>query len=165
MPPGQMPPGQMPPGQMPPGQMPPGQMPPGQMPPGAMMPKGETKVIVPDSIKGKWNSAKIIVEDKITKQKQEYLVKLNSDFKVPNSNLRIHVGNFLPDFRMKGLNLTSGSNETRNPALGIQVFENDKKIFPAAGKKWGWLFSKVPTIHPFEHPKYGIILKEGVKKG
>ena len=130
-----------------------------------MMPKGETKVVIPDSIKGQWISARIIVEDKTTKQKQEYLVKLNSDFKVPNSNLKIHVGDFLPDFRMEGLNLTSGSNEARNPALGIQVFENDKKIFPTSGKKWGWLFSKVPTIHPFEHPKYGIILKEGVKKG
>ena len=76
MPPGQMPPGQMPPGQMPPGQMPPGQMPPGQMPPGQqmgktgmMMPKGPSKVVIPDSVKGKWTSAKIIFEDKVSKIK------------------------------------------------------------------------------------------------
>jgi len=174
IPPGQMPPGQMPPGQIPPGQIPPGQMPPGQMPPGGqqqfakpgmMMPRGQSKVLVPESIKGKWSGAKIIFEDKIAKTKQEYTVKLNSDFKIPNSNLKIHVGEFLPDFRMDGLNLTSGSNEPRNPALGIKVFENDKQIFPPPGKQWGWLFSKVPSIHPFEHQKYGIILKEGVKKG
>jgi hypothetical protein len=164
-----MPPGQMPPGQMPPGQMPPGQMPPGQMPPGGksgmMMPRGQSKVVVPELVKGKWDGAKLIFEDKISKTRQEYTVKLNSDFKFPNSNLKIHVGDFLPDFRMDGLNLTSGSNEPRNPALGIKIFENDKQIFPAPGKQWGWLFSKVPSIHPFEHPKYGIILKEGVKKG
>ncbi len=163
-----MPPGQMPPGQMPPGQMPPGQMPPGGQQfakPGMMMQKGQTKIVVPESVRGQWTSAKLIVEDKGTKAKQEYTVKLNSDFKVPNSNLKLHVGEFLPDFKMDGLNLTSGSNDPRNPALGIRVFENNKQIFPAPGKQWGWLFSRVPTIHPFEHPKYSIILKEGLKKG
>jgi hypothetical protein len=166
MPPGQMPPGQMPPGQMPPGQMPPAQMPPGQMgKTGMMMPRGQSKVLIPASVKGQWSGAKIIFEDKVSQSKQEYTVKLNSDFAVPNTNVRIHIGDFLPDFKMDGLTLTSGSNEPRNPALSIQVFENNKQIFPAPGRKWGWLFSKVPSIHPFEHPKYGIILKEGLKKG
>jgi hypothetical protein len=171
MPQGQMPQGQMPPGQMPQGQMPQGQMPPGQMPPGqqfarpGMTTMGKTQVIIPESVKGKWSGVKIIFEDKVSKTKQEYVVKLNGDFQIPNSNIKIHVGEFLPDFRMDGLNLTSGSNDPRNPALGIKVFENNKQIFPAPGKQWGWLFSKVPSIHPFEHPKYGITLKEGVKKG
>jgi hypothetical protein len=156
-----MPPGQMPPGQMPPGQMPPGQMPSGQMP---MMPQGKTQVIVPASVKGHWTGAIIVVEEKNTKAKHEYTVKLNSDFKVPNTNLKIHVGDFLPDFRMNGLSLTSASNQPVNPALSIRVFENNKQIFPAPGRQWGWLFSKVPSIHPFEHQKYGIILKEGIKK-
>ncbi len=177
--PGQMPLGQMPSGQMPPGQMPPAQMPPqmapGQMPPSQMPPMGQqgtrpmtmgqTKVIVPDVVKGKWSAAKIVVEDKATKAKQEYTVKLDSDFKIPNSNLKIHVGEFLPDFKMDGQNLTSSSNEPKNPALGIKVFENGKQIFPAPGRQWGWLFAKVPSIHPFEHQKYAITLKEGIKKG
>ena len=165
MPPGQVP-GQMPPSQMPTGQMPPTQMPPmrqQQAPPG--MPMGKMQVSIPDSVKGKWSAAKIIVEDKVSKTKQEYTVKLDSDFKIPNSNLKIHVGEFLPDFKMEGLNLTSGSNEPRNPALGIRVLENNKQIFPAPGKQWGWLFAKVPSIHPFEHSKYAITLKEGIKKG
>jgi len=176
---GPMMPGQMPPAQIPPGQMPSGQMPPGpiaQVPispegqqqfsrPGTMMPKGQSKVIVPESVKGKWGAATIIFEDKVSKTKQEYTVKLNSDFTIPNSNLKIRVGDFLPDFKMEGFTLTSGSNEPRNPALGIRVFENNKQIFPAPERQWGWLFLKVPSIHRFEHPKYSIILKEGVKKG
>jgi hypothetical protein len=161
-------PGQMPPGQMTPGQMPPAQMPSmGQqraMPPG-MMAMGKTQVVVPESVKGKWSAAKIIVEDKTSGARQEYTVKLNSDFTLPKSGLKIHVGDFLPDFRIDGLNLTSGSNEPRNPALAIRVFENNKQIFPAPGKEWGWLFEKVPSIHPFEHRKYAIFLEEGIKKG
>jgi hypothetical protein len=184
MPPGQVPGGQMPMGQtqggpVPEGQMPMGQMPPGRGPQGQMPPAGQqaarpgmgmaamgkTQVVVPESVKGKWSAARIILEDKVAKTKKEYEIKLNSDLTIPNSSLRIHVGDFLPDFKMDGLNLTSGSNEPRNPALSIRVFENDKQIFPAPGRQWGWLFSKVPSIHPIEHPKYGITLKEGVKKG
>jgi len=156
----------------------PGQMPPGpvmqwpvspeeqQMPePGMMVPGGQAQVVVPDSVKGKWGAAKIIIEDKTTKKKNEYTVKLNSEFSIPNSNLRLSVGEYLPDFKMEGFTLTSVSNNPHNPALAVQIFEKDRKIFPAAGKEWGWLFEKVPTIHPFEHEKYSIILKEGIKKG
>ncbi|MEW6587479.1 MAG: hypothetical protein AB1442_17960, partial [Nitrospirota bacterium] len=165
--PGPIMPEQMP--QMPP-QMPPGQMPPGpvtqpggtqQMAKPGMMPRGKTQVTVPDAVKGSWQGAKIVLEDKGSKTKQEYAVKLNSDFAVPSTTLKIHVGDFLPDFKMDGLTLTSSSNQPNNPALGIRVYENGKQIFPAAGRQWGWLFSKVPSIHPFEHPKYGITLKEG----
>jgi len=135
-----------------------------QMPMQRAMPMGQTKVVVPDSVKGKWSAVKLIVEDKTTKESKEYTVNLNNDFKVPNSNLKIHVGDFLPDFKMEGLTLTSASNEPKNPAVAVRVLEADKQIFPSPGKKWGWLFSKMPSVHPLMHPKYNILLKEGVPK-
>ena len=153
----------MPGGQIQPGQMPPaGQMPGAQMPPGhgaANVPKAELQISVPDSVKGKWSAVKLVVEDKSTKKKQEFTVNLNSELKVPNSNLKVAVGDFLPEFRMDAQNITSASNEPNNPAVRIRVFEGDKEIFK------GWLYSKFPAIHPFEHPKYGLTLKEGIKKG
>jgi hypothetical protein len=156
MPGGQMPPGAMPPGApMPPG----GQMPPGQGGPGMNVPKGELSIAVPDSVKGKWSAVKLVVEDKATKKKQEFTVNLNSELKIPNSNLKIAVGDFLPEFKMDAQTITSASNEPKNPAVRVKVFEGDKEIFK------GWLYSKFPTIHPFEHPKYGLALKEGIKKG
>ncbi len=125
---------------------------------------GETKVVVPGSVKGKWTSVRLAVEDKVKKESKEYTVNLNSDFKIPDSNLKIHVGEFLPDFKMQGLTLTSASNEPKNPAVAIRVMEGKEQIFPAKGKKWGWLFAKMPSIHPLNHPKYMIILKEGIPK-
>ena len=155
-------PGQMPPGPFMQGPVSPeGQQVPGQ---GMMMPRGKAQVVVPDFVKGKWSAAKIIVEDRDTKKKQEYTVKLNSDFNIPNSNLKLSIGEYLPDFKMEGPNLTSVSNSPNNPALAIKIFQNNKMIFPSPEKEWGWLFEKVPTIHPFEHEKYSIILKQGIKK-
>ena len=145
------------PGQMQPGM--PGQMPHGQPGQQALMPKGETVVSVPDSVKGKWKAVVLVVEDKTAKKMKEYTVNINSDLKIPGSDLKISVGEFLPDFKMEGLTLTSMSNEPNNPAVRIKVSENDKEIFK------GMLFLKFPTIHPFEHPKYSVLLKNGIKKG
>ena len=148
--------------------MPPGMgapMPPGMgapMPggaPGVVMPKGELQIVLPTNVKGKWSAVKIVVEDKTTRKTQEYTVKLNSDFKIPNSDLKLVVGEFLPDFRMDVGTITSASNEPNNPAVSIKVFEGNKEVFK------GWLYSKFPAIHPFEHPKVGLTLKEGIKKG
>ncbi len=124
-----------------------------------MVPKGGLKIVVPESVKGKWSGVKLVVTDKIAKKSQEYEVKLNSDFKIPNSNLKITVGEFLPDFKMGAEGITSSSNNPNNPAVNVKVFEGDKEIFK------GWLYSNFPNIHPFEHPKFGLGLKEGVKKG
>ncbi|MEJ2695116.1 MAG: hypothetical protein P8013_00555 [Candidatus Sulfobium sp.] len=141
---------------------------PGQMPSGhVVMPKGETNVVVPDSVKGKWKAVVIAVEDKTTKKTTEYTVDLRSKFKIPDSDLTVYVGDFLPDFQMQGLTLTSKSDQPNNPAAGIRVEEGKKQIFPPEGKKWGWIYARpeLHNIHPFEHAKYGIVLVKGVKKG
>jgi len=122
------------------------------------MPKGQTTVSLPDAVKGKWKSVVLIVEEKGSKKKTEYTINVNSDFKVPGSNLKFAVGEFIPDFKMDGLTITSTSNEPNNPAVGLKVFEDEKEVFK------GWLYSKFPAIHPFEHPKYAVMLKSGIKK-
>jgi len=122
------------------------------------MPKGQTAIAVPDSVKGKWKAVTIVVEDKAAKKKNEYTINLNSELKIPGSDLKIAVGEYLPDFKMSGLNITSSSNEPNNPAVNVKIFENDKELFK------GWLYSKFPAIHPFEHPKYALTLKDGVRK-
>jgi hypothetical protein len=127
--------------------------------PNIVVPKGEKTVVVPDSVKDKWKAVILVVTDKKANKQQEFTVNLNSDLKIPNSNLKVSVSEYLPEFRMEGLTLTSASNEPNNPAVGVKVYEGGKEVFK------GWLYSKFPTMHPFEHPNYSIILKDGVKKG
>jgi len=168
MPPQQMPAapmGQMPPQQMPPQQMPAAPM--GQMPLQApmpphgdatsMAPKVARTVVVPEEVKGKWSKVVLDVVNKGTNKSGEYTVKLKSEFKIPNTDLKIMIGDFLPDFRMNGNVLTSASDQPNNPAVKVEVFEGGESIFK------GWLYAKYPTMHPFEHPTYAITLKEGIK--
>lgn len=131
-----------------------------------MMSGGKLEVVVPKIIKGKWSSVKLLVEEKDTKKVQEYTVKLNSEWKIPGSTLKVTVGDFLPDFIMDGSKITSGSANLNNPAVGIKVTDGDKQIFPASGKQWGWLWSRkeLQSAHPFEHARFNVMLKEPVKK-
>lgn len=140
----------------------PGQMPlQAPMPPhgdaASMAPKVERAVVVPNEVKGKWSKVVLDVMDKGSNKSEEFTVKLNSEFKIPNSDLKIMVGDFLPDFIITGSSLTSSSNKPNNPAVKVEVFEGGKNIFK------GWLYAKFPTMHPFVHPRFAIILKEGVK--
>ncbi|MBA4349544.1 MAG: DUF2155 domain-containing protein [Thermodesulfovibrio sp.] len=123
-----------------------------------MKPKAKKDIVVPDSVKGKWSSVKLVFEDRTSKKKTEYTVRINSEFDIPNTVLKISVGEFLPDFKIEGSTITSGSNELGNPAVKIEIFEKGTGIFD------GWLYSKYPDIHAFEHQKYGLTLKEGIKK-
>ena len=121
-------------------------------------PPVEKKIVVPDAVKGAWKAVKVEVEFKEKKSKKAFTVPLNSEFKVPDTDLTLKVGNFLPHFTMAADQITSSSNNPENPAAQLEVFQGGKEVFH------GWLFSKFPAVHPFTHDKYGVALLEGVKK-
>lgn len=144
-----------------PGQgMPPGSEMPGQpgAPHGSMAGAPEKKITVPDAVRGSWKAVKLEVEYKEKKSKKAFSIPLNSDFKVPDSDMTLKVGDFLPHFTMTADSITSGSNNLENPAVRIEVMQGGKSVFK------GWLFSKYPAVHPFQSDKYGLALLEAAKK-
>ncbi len=145
---------------------PPGQMPPGHGMPGATVPKVEFQVMVPQEVKDHWSAVKFIVEDKTQKKQQEISAPIGGEMKIPDSTMIVKVGPFLPDFRMNANTITSSSNEPKNPAVGVIIYENGKQIFPEAGKKWGWLWARkeLQMMHLFQHQRFAVALKEGIKK-
>ena len=152
-----MPPQGAGPGQMPPGQTPPG-MGQGGAPHGDMGGGAEKKIVVPDEVKKSWKGAKIEVEFKKKKSKKSFNVVLNSEFKVPDSDLTLKIGDFLPHFAMNGDSITSTSNKLENPALHVEITQGGKNIFK------GWLFGKFPAVHPFQDNTYGVIMLDPIKK-
>jgi hypothetical protein len=129
-----------------------------QAQPGIVM-TGPSKVVIPDAVKGKWDAVKIAIEDKKANKTEDVTIKLNGEYAIKGSNLKIKVGDFLPDFKMDGGTISSASDKPNNPAVQVMIYEGDKEIFK------GWLYSKFPAIHPFQHEKYGLTLKEALKKG
>jgi len=115
------------------------------------------KVVVPDSVKGKWQAVKIAVTDKETNQKKIYTIDIGSEIPIPESNLTLKVNYFLPAFIMDGRTMTSISNQTKNPAAQVEIRKNGNDIFK------GWLFSLYPGAHAFRHPRFSFTLVDFVR--
>lgn len=125
--------------------------------------KVQFELIVPPDVKDNWSAVKLLVEDKKLNKTQEFTVRLGDELNIPDSNLTIKVGHFLPDLTIRGQMITSASNTPNNPSVGVIIFSEGKQIFPESGE-WGWVYAKFPTMHSFRHERYSLILKEGVKK-
>ncbi|MEA3241420.1 MAG: hypothetical protein U9P37_07620 [Pseudomonadota bacterium] len=109
-------------------------------------------VVVPEMVEKTWESVSIKITDKQSKTDELVTIKIGDTYKIPNSSLSIMMLHFLPDFAMNSFGMTSKSNEPDNPAVNFEVNENDKKIFT------GWLFSKFPEVHTFNHERYAFKL-------
>jgi len=114
----------------------------------------QTAVSVPNSVKGKWQSVKISIMDKETKQEGFVTIEIGKTMKVNGTNLVIKVETFLPHFIMDGTTLTSSSNSPVNPAVQIHVTENGLEVFN------GWLFTLYPNTHASKHARYGFGLAD-----
>ncbi|MCG3111825.1 MAG: DUF2155 domain-containing protein [Candidatus Manganitrophus sp.] len=114
------------------------------------------EIVIPDMVKGKWKAVKLMVEDKQTHQITEHTINLGEEYTLPDSAVKVKVGEFLPDLIIQGTVFTSVSNELKNPAVRVIISENGKELFK------GWLFSLFPTMHPFQHPRFAVTLKDVV---
>ncbi|HSW63209.1 MAG TPA: hypothetical protein VLH56_07865 [Dissulfurispiraceae bacterium] len=126
-------------------------------PHGAAVEKSEKKVVVPDAVKKSWSKVRLQLVEKATGAKKDIVASLGKEMSLEGTPLTIKVGEFLPDFTMAGAEITSRSNEPKQPAVRIEIYEQGKLVHK------GWIFAKMPDVHPFEHQKYGLLLKDGVK--
>jgi hypothetical protein len=121
-------------------------------------PETGVTIIVPEEVKSKWMYVVIEVDDKKENKQEEFTIFIGGMLTIPDSDLTISVGPFLPDFQLDEKTITSRSAEPNNPSVGISVKENGKKIFLLTGK-WGWLHANFPGIHSFQHERYALTLK------
>jgi len=117
----------------------------------------ERQIVIPDDVKGKWKSIALNIEDKDTSKVTVQVVALGSEYKIPGTEITVKAFDFIPDFTMEGPVITSRSAELNNPAARITVTEGGEEIFSS------WIYANHPAIHPFQHEKYGITLKEAIK--
>jgi hypothetical protein len=117
---------------------------------------GAAPAVIPESLKGKWTAVKLQVEDKKANQSQEYVVKLGGELAIPSSTLVVQAEEFLPDLKIEGSSFTTASNELKNPAVHVRILDDGKEVFN------GWLFQLFPAVHPFQHERYGITLRDSV---
>ncbi len=114
--------------------------------------KSTATVAVPESVAGQWASVVLQIENKQTAARAEQVIALHSEYTIPESTVRIQVGDFLPHFSMDAGVITSRSNEPSNPAVHLTIFDGQEEIYQ------GWLFQRFPSVHPFQDERFGIQL-------
>lgn len=114
---------------------------------------GSAPVNIPEGVKGKWTAVKLLIEDKQEGTSKEYTVALGETLSIADSKLVVDVQEFLPDLKIEGNTFTSASNDLLNPSVRIAVKEDGKEVFQ------GWLFQLFPSVHPFQHERYNIVLR------
>src|SRR5262249_659069 len=85
-------------------------------------------------------------------------VPLGGTAKLPGSDLEIRGDAYLPAFSMSQGAITSSGIEEANPAARITVSEKGQEIFG------GWIFTRFPDVHPFQHPRYTLRLVGGIRR-
>jgi len=115
-------------------------------------PSAPKQVLISDEVRAAWTSVTIAVKDKESGTVKNYEVTPETEFAIPDTELKLQLGAYLPDFSMTPDQIVSRSAEPNNPAIQMNISDGGVEKYK------GWLFAKFPDMHAFEHPKYGISL-------
>lgn len=89
-------------------------------------------------------------------------IKINAPFgqktAIGDTGLEIVISSYFTNFTMVDGGVKNVSMEEENPAAKVVILEQGNQVFDA------WLFQKFPTMHPFEHPVWQVVLTGAVKK-
>ena len=116
------------------------------------------RVDIPPEVQEAYSGIRIQWKDSQSGKEGTLDVPLGGSAKIPGSNLEIQGEIYLPAFAMSATTITSSGVEEQNPAARIGVAEDGKEIFG------GWIFTRFPDVHPFEHPRYSLRLAGGIPK-
>jgi hypothetical protein len=125
---------------------------------GAPAPNVPTKLEVPPSVRKAYSGIRLHWKDSGSGREGSLDVPLGSTVPIPGSSLQVRSDVFLPAFTMTSEVITSSGVEPENPAARIAVADQGTEIFA------GWIFTRFPDVHPFQHPSVSLRLEGGVRR-
>jgi hypothetical protein len=120
--------------------------------------KVPTRLEVPPEVEAAYSGIRLAWKDSGNGQQGVIEVPLGGAAKVPGSDLEVRGDVFLPAFSMAQDAITSSGVEEANPAARIAVTEKGHEVFG------GWVFTRFPDVHPFQHPRFSLRLVGGVRR-
>jgi len=117
-----------------------------------------SRLEVPPEVEKAYSGIRLAWKDSQGGKEGSIEVPLGGGTRLPDSDLEVRAEVFLPAFTMSREAITSSGTEEANPAARIAVVEKDKQLFS------GWIFTRFPDVHPFQHPRFSLRLEGGVRK-
>ncbi|MCX8084488.1 MAG: hypothetical protein N3C60_06155 [Calditerrivibrio sp.] len=119
-----------------------------------MQAKQPKPIVVPNDVAKKFKFVNINVISLKDNKTITTKAEIGKETTVPNTNVKIYVEAYLPDFTMGTENITSASAEEKNPAVKV-------KITTKSNVHEGWIFKNF-EIHKIEDPDYDFKLVGGL---
>jgi len=90
----------------------------------------------------------------ISIQGKDFRLKIGKKVRIPRTNLVVKAVDFIPDFVMDEEKVFSRSNELKNPAVLLEVYQNATLEYKE------WVFYKFPELHHHYKHRIKFILKD-----
>jgi Uncharacterized protein conserved in bacteria (DUF2155) len=116
------------------------------------------RVEIPPEVQEAYSGVRIQWKDSQSGKEGLLDVPLGGSARIPGSSVEVQGEIYLPAFAMSASTITSSGIEEQNPAARIGVTEDGKEIFG------GWIFTRFPDVHPFDHPRFTLRLAGGIRK-
>jgi Uncharacterized protein conserved in bacteria (DUF2155) len=117
-----------------------------------------TKLEVPPGVAEAFSGIRVSWKNASSGKAGTLDVPLGGSATIPDSTVSVRADVYLPAFTMTAEVITSSSVKEENPAARISVSDQGKEIFA------GWVFSRFPDVHPFQHPRFSLRLEGGIRK-
>ena len=117
-----------------------------------------TRLVVPPEVTAAYSAVRLAWKDSESGKEGTVEVPIGGSAPLPGSDLEIRADVFLPSFSMSSEEITSTGTGQENPASRIAVIEKGNEIFA------GWIFTRFPEVHPFQHPRFSLKLEGGVAR-
>jgi Uncharacterized protein conserved in bacteria (DUF2155) len=124
----------------------------------ATTPPVPTRLEVPPEVLKAYSGVRVHWRDATSGKEGTLEVPLDGTARIPDSALEVRADVFLPAFTMSAETITSTGIQPENPAARIGVLEKGQEIFA------GWIFTRFPDVHPFQHPRYALRLEGGISR-
>lgn len=113
--------------------------------------KTQKEVKLSPEVKAKWKEVKMDLIDPASKKKETLTLKVGETTPLKN-NVKIKVAAFVPDYAIADTTIESRSNEPKNPAVLLELFEGDKIVAK------GWVFKDFPEFNSYNDARFPLIL-------
>ena len=117
-----------------------------------------SRLEVPPEVERAYSGIRLAWRDSGKGKQGTLAVPLGGTARVPDSELDVRADVFLPAFTMSSEAITSTGIQEENPAARIAVLEKGAELFG------GWIFTRFPDVHPFQHPRFSLRLEGGIRR-
>jgi len=127
---------------------------------GSANPAVPSKLQIPPEVLKVYSGIRMTWKDASSKKEGSLEAPLGQVVPIPgsDSDLAVRADAYLPAFTMSADVITSSGVEEQNPAARITVLEKGQEIWA------GWIFNRFPDVHPFQHPRFSLLLAGGVRR-